>query len=82
MIVGPLIYLAAEAFAAVAFRPTYSYAINYISDLGVSDCGGVFDGRSLCSPRYAYMNVALILVGTLLFAAFALGAVVRRTRRS
>jgi len=52
-IVGPLTYLILEAVAAVAF-PHYSYAQNFISDLGVA-----------ASPREAVMNAAFCLQGTL-----------------
>jgi hypothetical membrane protein len=52
-IVGPLAYLILEAVAAAAF-PNYSYAQNFISDLGVT-----------ASPRGAAMNAAFCLQGTL-----------------
>jgi hypothetical membrane protein len=58
-IVGPLTYLILEAVAAAAF-PRYSYAQNFISDLGVA-----------ASPREAVMNAAFCVQGTL----FLLGAV-------
>jgi hypothetical membrane protein len=58
-IVGPLTYLILEAVAAAAF-PHYSYAQNFISDLGVA-----------ASPREAVMNTAFCLQGTL----FLVGAV-------
>ena len=45
-IVGPLAYLILEAVAAEAF-PHYSYAQDFISDLGVP-----------ASPREAVMNAA------------------------
>nr|WP_246294810.1 DUF998 domain-containing protein [Schlegelella koreensis] len=67
------VYLGGEALAAVAFVPPYRYAIDYISDLGVPDCGIVIDGRAICSPRHALMNAAFVLHG-LLFAAAALAA--------
>ena len=57
-IVGPLTYLMLEAVAAAAF-PHYSYAQNFISDLGVA-----------ASPRDVVMNAAFCLQGTL----FLLGA--------
>ena len=52
-IVGPLAYLILEAVAAEAF-PHYSYAQDFISDLGVP-----------ASPREAVMNAAFCLQGTL-----------------
>ena len=55
--------------AAVAFSPRYSYAHNYVSDLGVPVCGTIFDGRSVCSPLHALMNGDFVLQGVLFFAA-------------
>jgi hypothetical membrane protein len=55
---GPLTYLILEAVAAAGF-PHYSYARNFISDLGVT-----------ASPRADLMNAAFCLQGTL----FLLGA--------
>ncbi len=57
--VGPLTYLILEAVAAKGF-PHYSYAKNFISDLGVT-----------ASPSADVMNAAFCLQGTL----FLLGAV-------
>ena len=56
---GPLTYLILEAVAAAAF-PHYSYARNFISDLGVA-----------ASPRAWVMNTAFCVQGTL----FLVGAV-------
>jgi hypothetical protein len=56
-LLGPVIYLAAEAIAAAAWKtPTYSYADNWISDLG-SATAGVFQGRELNSPLHAAISV-------------------------
>lgn len=57
-ILGPLTYLTLEAVAAKGF-PHYSYARNFISDLGAT-----------ASPRAMLMNAAFCLQGTL----FLLGA--------
>ena len=38
-------YLTLEAIAAASFRPQYSYAHNYIGDLGVT-CGGMIQVAS------------------------------------
>ncbi|WP_197374851.1 DUF998 domain-containing protein [Mycolicibacterium baixiangningiae] len=64
-ILGAAAYLTAEALAA-AFRPTYSYAHDYISDLGVPG-----------QPLAALMNVAFAAQGCL----FLLGAVLAAGRR-
>lgn len=59
-IVGPLAYLILEAVAAAAF-PQYSYAHNFISELGVPSA----------SPQAFLMNIAFCLQGTL----FLVGAI-------
>ncbi|KZX19973.1 DUF998 domain-containing protein [Rathayibacter tanaceti] len=66
-IVSALAYLLAEAVAASAF-PGYSYAQNYISDLGVPEVG-VFEGRIIDSPLHAVMNVGFLVQGALYLAA-------------
>ena len=66
-------YLASEALAALAFSPRYSYARNFISDLGVPVCGTIFDGRPVCSPLHWLMNGDFVAQGVL-FALAALAA--------
>ena len=61
-------YLASEELAAFVFTPRYSYAHNYISDLGVPVCGSIFDGRSICSPLHGLMNGGFVLQGVLFVA--------------
>lgn len=68
-ILAATIYLLAEAVSASVF-PGYSYAGNYISDLGVPDVAA-FQGRPIDSPLHAVMNTAFVLHGAL-FAAAAL----------
>ena len=63
-------YLILEAIAAVAFRHHYSYAHNFISDLGVTS-RGMFQGRMIDSPLAYLMNTAFYLQGTL----FLVGAI-------
>lgn len=64
-ILGPAIYLAAEAITAAAWKsPSYSYADNWISDLG-SATSGVFQGRELNSPLHVVMNTGFIVQGLL-----------------
>ncbi len=64
-LLGPAIYLAAEAISAAAWKsPRYSYATNWISDLG-SATAGVFQGRELNSPLHAVMNSGFIVQGLL-----------------
>ena len=56
-----MLYVGSELAAASAFSPTYSYARNYISDLGVTSC----------SPLHGLMNGDLVVQG-LLFPGAAL----------
>jgi hypothetical membrane protein len=64
-LLGPAIYLAAEAITAAAWKsPSYSYADNWISDLG-SATSGVFQGRELNSPLHVVMNSGFIVQGLL-----------------
>lgn len=61
-----LVYLLSETFVAAAWStPRYSYANNYISDLGVAGCGHLFHGRLICSPWYPVMNAGFIAEGLL-----------------
>ncbi|MEA9986200.1 MULTISPECIES: DUF998 domain-containing protein [Subtercola] len=62
-----LAYVAAEAAAAAAF-PGYSYATNYISDLGVPEVG-VFQGRTIDSPLHDLVNLAFVAQGILFITA-------------
>ena len=63
--VAQLLYLAAEAITAAAWKsPRYSYANNWISDLG-SATSGVFQGRELNSPLHVVMNSGFIVQGLL-----------------
>jgi hypothetical membrane protein len=59
-ILGAAFYLTAEAVTAAAYRPTYGYAHDYISDLGVPG-----------PPLAVLMNAAFVVQGSL----FLLGAV-------
>ena len=67
-------YVASEAITAMAFSPTYSYAENYISDLGVPACGTLFAGRPICSPLHLLMNVDFVLQGVLFLAGGIIAA--------
>ena len=65
-VVAAVGYLVLEAVAAAAFEPVYSYARNYISDLGVEG-GGLVHGRMIDSPRSYLMHTAFYLQGILFF---------------
>lgn len=66
------VYLLAEAVTASAF-PGYSYASNYISDLGIPDVGS-YQGRAIDSPLHPVMNTAFVASGVLFLAAAASAA--------
>lgn len=70
-IVGVVGYLIMEALAAAAYVPSYSYAHNYISDLGRA------------GPRAPLMHAAFCLQGSmfLLGVLFIVGVPVRRRVR-
>ncbi len=70
-IVTGIAYVTLEAIAAASYRGGYSYANNYISDLGVIS-PSVFEGRTIDSPRAALMNAAFYLDGILFLAAAVL----------
>jgi hypothetical membrane protein len=77
-------WLIAEAVTAAAWTdPRYSYATNYISDLGVPDCGTQFQGRDICSPMHGLMNASFMAEGLLFAAGVVLlsGLVAGRARR-
>jgi hypothetical membrane protein len=82
-LLGSVVYLAAEAIAAAGWKsPSYSYAQNWISDLG-SATAGVFQGRELNSPLHVVMNAGFIIQGLLVGFAIVLlsRTIVGRTRR-
>ncbi|MEO6716228.1 MAG: DUF998 domain-containing protein [Novosphingobium sp.] len=66
-------YLAAEAIAAAAF-PGYSYARNYISDLGVP-FDGFINGREIHSPMAPVINFGGFILDGLLSAAATVAAI-------
>jgi Protein of unknown function (DUF998) len=65
-VVAAVGYLLLEAIAAAGFAPAYSYARDYISDLGV-DAGQLVRGRTFNSPRSYLIHVAFYLQGILFF---------------
>ena len=64
-------FLVLEAIVAVAFQPQYSYARDYISDLGVPT-GGMSQDQMFDSPLAYLMNIAFYLQGTLFLAGAVL----------
>lgn len=72
LVLNAVQWVVSEAVAAAAWTsPPYSYATNYISDLGVPKCGTHYQGRTICSPDHALMNTSFIVQGIL----FAIGVV-------
>jgi hypothetical membrane protein len=69
-ILAGVIYLSSEAIAASAY-PAYSYATNYISDLGVPYYG-VYAGRIQDSQLAEVMNIGGFIINGLLFSLAAL----------
>ena len=66
-------YAVLEYVAAAAWHnPPYSYAVNFISDLGNPVPGDVFDGRVINSPLHLVMDTAFIAQGVLFIAASVL----------
>lgn len=74
-------YLLLEAVAAAGFAPAYSYARNYISDLGLTG-GKLVDGRPVHSPRAHVMHAAFCLQGILFLLGAALIVGVPDNRRA
>lgn len=71
-IASATVYVASEAIAAAAF-PGYSYATNYISDLGIPTVG-TYDGRVINSPLAGLMNFGFIAHGVFFAAGAGLAA--------
>jgi hypothetical membrane protein len=80
-IVAAVGYLILEAIAAAGFEPGYSYARDYISDLGVTP-GGLVHGRMIDSPRAGLMHTAFYLQGILFFLGALLIVGVPDSRRA
>ena len=67
-----IIYLACEAITAAAWHsPTYQYAYNYVSDLGIPIITH-FDGRAIHSPLHFVMNFGFFANGILFAIAYYL----------
>ncbi len=66
-------YAVLEYVVAAAWRnPPYSYAVNFISDLGNPVPGDVFEGRVIDSPLHQVMDTAFIAQGVLFIVASVL----------
>ncbi|MFJ9247249.1 DUF998 domain-containing protein [Streptomyces sp. NPDC101776] len=83
LVLNAVQWVVSEAVAAGAWTsPPYSYATNYISDLGVPDCGTTFQDRVICSPDHALTNTSFIVQGILFAAGVVLLAVPLLTGRA
>lgn len=71
-VLAGLAFVIAEAVAATRFTPSYDYAVNYISELGVTGCVAKPGGAQACSPLADMMNTAFIASGLLFGIAAAL----------
>ncbi len=80
-VVAAIGYLVLEAVAAAGFEPGYSYAHNYISDLGVFR-GTLVHGQMVYSPRAYLMHAAFYLQGILFFLGATLMVGVPDNRRA
>jgi hypothetical membrane protein len=80
-VVAAVGYLVLEAVAAAGFEPVYSYARNYISDLGVN-AGELVHGRMINSTRSYLMHTAFYLQGLLFFPGALLIVGVPNSRRA
>ncbi|MEV5012675.1 DUF998 domain-containing protein [Streptomyces sp. NPDC055692] len=73
LVLAGLQYLVLEYVAASAWhKPSYSYAVNFISDLGNPVPGDLFQGRLINSPLHVVMDAAFITQGALFIAAAVL----------
>lgn len=55
-------YFIVQLIVISAWTVPYSFANNYISDLGNTDCG-TYDGLMVCSPLWPLMNVSFVVFG-------------------
>jgi hypothetical membrane protein len=76
-LVGPtfwivsLQYFITQLVVALAWEVPYSFSQNTISDLGNSACG-LYSGRFVCSPLFAYMDASFIVLGATMIAGSVL----------
>jgi hypothetical membrane protein len=80
-IVAAVGYLILEAVTAAGFEPVYSYARNYISDLGVN-ASELVRGWMIDSPRSYLMHTAFYLQGILFFPGALMIVGVPSSRRA
>ena len=72
--------IAAELVTAAAFKPSYNWVKNTISELGVAPCTTDFDARrhvEACSPLADVMNISMMVSG---LALLLLAVTLRHSR--
>ena len=73
LVAAGVLYFITELIAAAAWgNPSYSYARNYVSDLGVTGPRETFLGHDILSPLAWVMNTGFILNGLLALAGVIL----------
>lgn len=87
-LLGPIVwvlsvqYFATQLIVAASWAPAYNWAINLISDLGNTACGGYAD-RLVCSPQHGLMNASFIMLGiTMALGSLLIYTEFRRSRAS
>lgn len=77
-IAGPVQYLIAQLVVQAAWRTSYSWMVNPLSDLGAIHCQTMGSGypppRYVCSPLHGVMNASVIVLGVLLAGGVLLTA--------
>ena len=73
LVLGTVQFFVAHVVVQSAWPTAYSWAENYISDLGAVTCDPR-PGDTVCSPLHAVMNVAFVLQGVLLIGGTVLTA--------
>jgi len=75
-IAGALLLLAGVQYAVLEYlaasawhHPTYSYTVDFISDLGNPVAADVFQGRVINSPWHVLMDIAFVAQGLLFITA-------------
>jgi hypothetical membrane protein len=73
-------FFVAQAWVALAWTTPFSLLLNFISDLGNTECGLSNSETHLyvCSPRHALMNVSFVVLGLTIFVG---GVLTHESRR-
>lgn len=74
-------FMVVEQIVSRGWDGTYSFAYNYVSDLGAVNCD-LQHGMTVCSPHHAWMNASFALQGVLIAVGALLVRGVFSPRRS